>query len=114
MEPAVVLLLLTVMMVIVIDLTDFIDSLKQAIWKWVFKGNPREYRDFRLKPIDCALCSSFWLGMLYLVIWGKWTIGLMVFQLFLSYITPVIKDALLLIKAILQRMVDAVWDYFQL
>ena len=113
MEPTLVLFLLTVMAVIVIDLTDFVDSIKHGIWKWVFKDK-RPFKEFRMKPFDCSLCSSFWLGLLYLVIWGKWSLALMTFQLFLSFLTPVIKDALMLVKSLLQRMVDAVYDYFQL
>ena len=113
MEPTLVLLLLTVMMVIIIDLTDFVDTIKQAIWKWVFKDK-RQYKEFRLKPFDCSLCMSFWVGLLYLLIWETWTLPLMVYQLFLSYLTPVIKDVLLLVQTILQRMIDAVYDYFHL
>lgn len=113
MEPTLVLFLLTVMMVIVIDLTDFIDSVKQGVWKWVFKDK-RPYKEFRMKPFDCSLCMSFWVGLLYLIIWGQWSLPLMVFQLFLSYLTPIFKDALLLVQTLLQRMIDAVYDYFHL
>lgn len=113
MDASLVLLLITMMTVIVVDLTDFITAIKKAVWRWVFKDK-RQYSDFPLKPLDCSLCLSFWLGLLYLVIWGKWSLGLMALQLFLSFLTPVFKDALMLVKAMLQRMIDAVYDYFQL
>ena len=114
MEPALVLLLITIGVTIVIDMTDFVTSVKMAIWRWVFKANPREYRDFRMKPFDCSLCSSFWLGLLYLIIWGKWTLGLMVFQLFLSIMTPHIKDILILIKDFVNKIIETIYMWYQL
>ena len=101
-------------MTIVIDLTDFVESVKRGIWKWVFGKDGRSYQDFPFKPFECSLCMSFWLGLLYLIIWGEWTLPLMVYQLWLSIMTPVIKDILILVRAFLQKIIDTIYEWYDL
>lgn len=113
MSSYIILLLLTTACVIVVDLTDFIDSIKHMIWKWAWKGK-KEYRDFEFKPFSCSLCLSWWTGLIYLLISWKITLTLVVYQLLLSFLTPVIKDALLTIKALIQKIIDTIWWYFNI
>lgn len=61
------LLLLTIIVCFVVDISGFIDTIKNIIWKWVFNGK-REYREFRLKPLDCSLCMTFWIGLIWISI----------------------------------------------
>ena len=113
MNNFIILLLITIATVIVIDLTDFVDSVKHGIWKWVWKEK-REYRDFSLKPFDCSLCASWWIGLLYLIISGTITLPLVVYQLFLSYLTPIIKDIIQMIKDMCVRILDMIYTYLSL
>lgn len=113
METYLVLLLLTIASVIVIDLTDFIDTVKRVIWKWTWKDK-REYRDFSLKPFDCSLCASWWIGLGYLIIFNKITLPLVVLQLFYSYMTPIIKDVIQMVKDIAIRILDMLYAYLNL
>lgn len=113
MNNFIILLLITIATVIVIDLTDFVDSVKRGIWKWVWKEK-REYRDFSLKPFDCSLCASWWIGLLYLIISGTLTLPLVVYQLFLSYLTPIIKDVIQMIKDMCVRILDMIYTYLSL
>ena len=69
------LLLLTVIVCFVVDISGFIDTIKNIIWKWVFNGK-REYREFRLKPLDCSLCMTFWIGLIWVTIHGFTLINL--------------------------------------
>ena len=114
MEPALVLLLITIAMTIVIDMTDFVDSVKHALWRWVFGKDGKPYRDFSMKPVDWSLCASWWLGLGYLIIWGEWTLPLMVLQLWLSIMTPHIKDILMLCKDLITKIIDAIYMWYQL
>ena len=107
------LFLIAVCCVIVIDISGIIDHIKKWIWKWVWK-NDRPYQDFELKPIDCSFCSNFWVSLGYLIISGTWTLPLMALALFFSYLTPVIKDVLYVIKDFIIRMIGAIYDYFSL
>ena len=38
-----------------------IDEIKILIWKWLRK---EPYKEYRLKPLDCSLCMSFWIGLI--------------------------------------------------
>lgn len=114
MEPGIVLLLITIAMTIVIDLTDFVPSVKRGIWRWVFGKNGREYQDFPFKPFECSLCMSFWFGLGYLIIWGQWTLPLMVLQLLLSVMTPQIKDILMLVKDFINKIIDTLYGWYNL
>ena len=51
-------LLLTFSIVFIIDFSGIVDSFKRFIWK-LFNKIPYQY--YRLKPIDCSLCMTFWL-----------------------------------------------------
>ncbi len=113
MEPSLVLFLIVVCTVIVVDLSGFVTTVKRWIWKWVWK-NKREFQDFDMKPFDCSLCSSWWLNLGYLIISGTWTLPLMTLALVLAFLTPVIKDAILTIKALLQKIIDTIYWYFNM
>lgn len=107
------LLLIAVCCVIVIDISGFIDTIKHWIWKWVWK-NSKPYQDFTMKPFDCSFCSNFWLSLGYLIIWGEWTFPLMALSLVFSFLTPVIKDVLYLFSDFITKMVETIYDYFNL
>ena len=111
MEPSLILLLISICTVIVVDLSGFIDHVKQWIWRWLYKGK-RQYRDYELKPIDCSFCMNFWVSLGYLLIAGRWTLALMTLSLFLSLMTPVIKDILMLVKAFVQKIIDVIYLWY--
>ncbi len=113
MEPALTLFLIAVCTVIVIDLSGFIDTLKHWVWKWAFKGK-KEYQDFSLKPVDCSLCASWWINLGYLIISGTWTLPLMTLALVIAFLTPIIKDTILTVKYLIQKIIDAIYWYFNL
>jgi len=113
MEPALVLFLIAVCAVIVIDLSGFVTEVKKAVWKWVWKNN-RPFQDFNAKPFDCSFCANFWLSLGYLIIWGKWTLPLMTLALLFSVLTPIIKDTILTLKDLLQKIIDAIYWYFNM
>lgn len=97
MTPIINILLISVICVIIIDGTDFVDSIKHCIWKFAFK-NTKPYKEFPLKPFDCSLCMSWWSSLLYLIITHNLTIPYIAFSLFAAYLTPVINTLLIFIK----------------
>lgn len=107
------LFLIAVCCVIVIDISGFIDAIKRMIWKWVWKEK-RPYQDFTMKPFDCSFCSNFWISLGYLIIWGVWTFPLMALALVFSFLTPVIKDVLYLLRDFITKMIETIYDYFSL
>lgn len=106
------LLYITLILVFIIDISGFVDTVKRWVWKWVFKDR-REYRDYDLKPFDCSLCASWWAGLLYIIITGfSWE--MLAYVAFLSFLTPVFKDILTLIKDIMIKIIDEVYRIFQI
>ena len=100
------LLLLTIIVCFVVDISDFIDTIKNIIWKWVFNGK-REYREFRLKPFDCSLCMTFWIGLIWITINGFTLINLLSVCLFAA-LSEEISNFIKIIKQLVHRVQDAI------
>lgn len=113
MNPYLVLLLTTLIVVNIVDISGFIDTLKQWIWKWAWRGK-REFKDFDFRPFSCTYCMSWWVGLIYLICSGTITLPLVVYQLFLSYLTPIIKDIIQMIKDMCVRILDMIYTYLSL
>lgn len=107
------LLIITFIVVNLIDLSGFIGHVKRWIWRWVW-GKKQPYNEFSLKPIDCSYCMSHHIGLLYLLISGKWTLLAYAYLCLLSFLTPIIKDALILIKDILIKGIDIIYKTLHL
>lgn len=60
------LALITLIVVYLVDLSGGINSLKQFIWKYWLDGKGRYPDSFRLRPLDCSLCLTWWTGLVYL------------------------------------------------
>lgn len=90
--------------VFIIDVSGIVDSIKHTIWKWLFKD--REYRWFSLKPFDCSLCMSFWMGLIYLLCVGQFNIPMIGFVCLMAGLSGIIGNTFKMITILLGRMVD--------
>ena len=52
---------ITVIVVIVIDISGIVDEVKGLIGKMLNISN------VRLKPLDCSMCMNFWASMAYIL-----------------------------------------------
>ena len=86
---------ITVIVVIIVDISGFIDSIKSLIGKVLGINN------VSLKPLDCSLCMTFWVSMAYLIYANELSITTLMFSLLISVMTPVIQDLIYLIRDIL-------------
>ena len=91
---------ITVIVVIVVDISGFIDSIKSLIGKVLGINN------VNLKPLDCSLCMNFWASMVYLVITNELSITAVMVTLLLSTMTPVIQDLIYLIRDFLGKIIS--------
>lgn len=91
------LILIQLIIVFIIDLSGAVDSLKLFISKYLTK-NKIVTTNFSLKPFDCSLCSTWWIGLIYLLICHSFTIPYIALVALLSYLTPLSSSILLLIK----------------
>lgn len=86
---------ITIIVVIIVDISGFIDSIKTLIGKVLHINN------VKLKPLDCSLCMTFWVSMAYLIYANELSITTLMFSLLISVMTPVIQDLIYLIRDIL-------------
>lgn len=91
------MIFLTVIIVFIIDLSGFIDSLKKGLSYLLTKGRIVK-SDYSLKPFDCSLCMTFWCGIIYFLIIGKFTLLNLLYISLCSFFTPVIKDILYFLR----------------
>ena len=106
------LFLISLILVFIIDISGIVDVIKHVIWKWAYQGK-REYKDFSIKPFDCSLCSTWWVGLIYLCFAGLSWVNV-AYVAFLAYLTPVFKDVLILLKDFAVKIIDTIYYYFNL
>lgn len=104
------LFIIAVIIVFIIDLSGALDSFKHSIWKRLFKGMPYK-EDWRLKPLDCSLCMTWWIGLLYILITSQFSILMVGYIALIAFMTPVIKDCMILIKDMITKLIDIVYKY---
>lgn len=104
-------ILAQLIVILVITQTDFIQSIKKFllfiielcstklanIWKSV--GCP-------MPPFDCALCCSFWTGVIFTFVNSQFTFVNLGLLLLISLFADVISDIFLLIKGTIQKILD--------
>ena len=91
---------LTVIVVIIIDISGFIDSIKSLIGKVLGINN------VSLKPLDCSFCMNFWVSLIYLLITNELSLTAVMVALLLSTMTPIIKDAIYLVRDFLGKIIS--------
>lgn len=91
--------MITFICVYIIDLSGIIDELEDMIGKWL------KCKIKIPKPFSCSLCSSWWLGLLYIIIMGKFTILNIAFVAFLSFLTPNIYNVLIALKIAIDDLI---------
>lgn len=91
---------ISIIVVIIIDISGFIDSIKTLIGKVLHINN------VNLKPLDCSLCMTFWVSMAYLLITNQLSITAVMVTLLLSTMTPIIKDAIYLVRDLIGKAIN--------
>ena len=91
------LILIQLIIVFIIDLSGVVESFKLFLSKILTKGKIQT-TNFDLKPFTCSLCSTWWIGLIYLLICHSFTIPYIALVALLSYLTPLSSSILLLIK----------------
>lgn len=101
------LLLLQLIIVFVIDISGFVDTMKSKLAKLLTNGKFKS-PDFRLRPFDCSLCATFWTGIIYLLITHQFTIPLLAFVCLLSATTTISKDVYFTITDMIIKLLDKI------
>lgn len=112
------LLILTLIIVFIIDLSGFFQTILKHFYRWVYEGKKEQPEDFDwdyvsifFHPIKCSLCSSFWIGIIYLLSTSSFTILNLGYVTLLAFLTPIFKDILILIKDIMITITNIAFKY---
>ena len=94
---------LAVIVVIIVDISGFIDSIKS------FVGKVLGINNVNLKPFDCSFCLNFWVSLGYLLITNELSITAVMFALIMSVMTTVIQDIIYLIRDLLGKIISKLY-----
>lgn len=104
MDIIINLILIQIIVVNIVDVSGFVDTVKNALKKWLrIKG------EITIKPFDCSYCLNWWIGMIYLVCVGELTLYYIPFVLLLSMLTNVTLSLQLLLKDILATLINLIY-----
>ena len=105
------ILLISTIIVFIVDLSGAIEHLVKPIVKHLL--HIPSHKDITLPLIECSLCVVWWIGLIYVCCvsianaftFNQFLILVSVLSL-VSFLTPVIKDILVLIKDLIIRFIE--------
>lgn len=98
------ILLLSIVINYVVEVSGFGQELKRWIWKVFFF--PKPISNVPDKPFFCPLCLTWWMGLILLIVEGQFNLPMIVALCFVSYLTPITADLMRLVKDLLVKMMD--------
>lgn len=101
------LLLISLIVVFIVDISGAVDSLKRGIKYIITKGRFTD-SNYRLKPLDCSLCMTFWCGLLYIILTHQFSIVNVAVVCMFSFSAETIKDSILVAKDIFTRILQII------
>lgn len=105
------ILVINLALILVIDLSGFIPSVKRLISKWLTK-NQIETDSFRIRPFDCSYCMTFWCTLLFIIVIGQFTFLNLLLVIVVTHLTDVTRQTMLLIKDLLLKIINTAYDKF--
>ena len=106
------ILLIAVILVIVTDLTGIVEYIKSHLY-FHLRGTydyPPSWDSPIIHLMSCSLCQTWWVGLVYLIVIGQVTIPAIAYLLGIAYLTTTIKDILVLVKEILTKAIDKLFN----
>ena len=108
METILNLFLISVIVVFIVDISGAVDSLKSGI-KWILTRGKMNSSDYRLKPLDCSLCMTFWSGLIYLLVTGEFTLPYITVVCLLACFSGLIKSSIFLIEDAVVKIIKVIY-----
>ena len=98
------LLLITLIIVFIIDLSGIIDSIETVLSKFL-NGKARVP-----KPFSCSLCMTWWVGLIYLLCIHQFTLIWISIVALFAFLTPVFSAILVWLRETLIWVVDKAYN----
>lgn len=99
--------LISVIVVIIIDISGITDTIKSLIKRVITRGMMSD-PNYSLKPIDCSFCMTFWTGLVYMLCVGTFSLWMVTYLLILCVMTPVIKDVIILFRNTIIKIINKI------
>ena len=103
MEVLLNLILIQFIVVNIVDISGIMDSIKNGLSKWL---------DIKItKPlplIGCSYCSTWWTGLIYLMVTGNVTLYYVAILLMICSLTTVTMEVIYLIQDILIKILQII------
>lgn len=106
------MLMITIMIVFIIDLSGFVLEVKRAFWKLLF-GKKSKFVDFSFKPFTCSLCMTWWTLLIYLFITKQNSIYAFFIASVLSYYTTLIGFVMIFIQDATGSVMNKITDFIK-
>lgn len=94
------LLIISALVIYIVDLSGFTDSWKNFLFRH-FKTNTKN-----MKPFDCSLCMTWWVGLIYLAFSGQFTLPMIGMVAALSYLSYPIGQVFIFIHEGINFIID--------
>lgn len=104
------LFLIAVITVCIIDISGFVDSTKSVLNKVITNGKFSN-SNYSLKPFDCSLCMTWWIGLIYLIIYNSVSLVNIAILLLIAISTPIINDIIRLIQDLITKLIQVIENY---
>ena len=100
MNPFLDLLYLTLVVVFIVDLSGWTDTWLGYFSRWL------GYTVKEFKPFTCSLCSSWWAGIIYLIVTGQFSLGLLAYVALLAYLSFPIREFFIFLNDLLLKWIN--------
>lgn len=95
------LIVITFIVCFIIDYSGIVEELESKLASWY--NVPNGFIKIP-KPFSCSLCSSFWLGLIYLLCIGEFSIINMGFVCLMAALSGSVTDTIYLIRDIYNKL----------
>ena len=92
MKPYTDILILTLVVIFIVDLSGFTDAWLHALSRWL--GHTVK----EVKPFSCSLCMTWWTGLAYAIISGNINIPVIGYIALLAYLSFPLSQVLIFIR----------------
>ena len=103
------LFVITCIIVFIIDISGFVDEIVKRIYDKYIKVGDYHTLLPKLKPFTCSLCSTFWIGLIYLLITSQFNIIMIGYVCLLAFLTPIIGDIFIMVKDALNKIINLIY-----
>ena len=102
MNPYLDILMLTLIVVFIVDLSGFTDAWLGWLSRWL----KRTVLEF--KPFSCSLCMTWWSGLAYLLITGRFCLALIAYVALFAWLSFPISQLLIFTKETLLKWINKI------